>query len=131
MATQRTSILVVDDDLDTRLLVKAALSEAGYSVTSIGNGLEAFQAALLDPPDLVVLDLKMPVMNGTDFVERLKAQATVIPPVLVISGTHDVDQVADQLGASAALRKPFDLDVLVQTVQGLLNTNSGTHAKQC
>lgn len=120
----RAKILIVDDDLDIRLLLKAVLTEEGYAVTAIGNGLEAFQEALLDPPDLVILDLMMPVMSGADFASRLSGSGSAWPPVLIISGAEDAEQAGARLGASLVLRKPFELQALLACVKDLAGPGS-------
>jgi DNA-binding response OmpR family regulator len=119
MALQRPRILLVDDDLDIRLLLKAALSDEGYQVVATGNGLEAIQQAMLDPPDLIILDLMMPEMSGPELAARLSQEGRGAPPLLVISAASDADRVAGDLGASRLLHKPFDLQTLLDDVAAL------------
>lgn len=115
-------ILVVDDDLDIRLLLKAVLSEQGYDVTATGNGVEAFQDVLLHPPDLVILDLMMPIMGGVDFAERLAKSDVARPAVLVISGSGGAEQTARALGVARVLKKPFELQALLDNVQEMVGS---------
>ena len=119
MAARRPRILLVDDDLDIRILLKAVLSDEGYQVIATGNGLEAIQEALLDPPDLIILDLMMPEMSGTEVAQRLSREGRGAPPLLVISAASDADKVASDLGASCLLHKPFDLQALLDQVVAL------------
>jgi DNA-binding response OmpR family regulator len=120
MAGTPRKILVVDDDLDIRLLLKAILTEQGYEVTAIGNGMEAFQDMVLRPPDLVILDLMMPIMGGVDFAVRLANSKIERPPVLVISGFGGAEETARSLGASRVLKKPFELQALLDNVEALV-----------
>jgi len=120
MAAQRPRILLVDDDLDIRLLLKAVLSDEGYQVVAAGNGLEAIQEAMLEPPDLVILDLMMPEMSGTEVAARLSREGRGAPPLLVISAASDAEIVATNLGASRLLHKPFDLQALLDDVATLV-----------
>lgn len=121
MTAKFAKILLVDDDLDIRLLLKAVLSDEGYDVTAAGNGLEAIQEAVLDPPDLIILDLMMPDMSGAEFAARLSS-GNSSPPVLIISAATDAEATAAALGAAQLLRKPFELQTLVDSVATLVGS---------
>ena len=110
-------VLVVDDEPVIRDVLGEALRSAGYNVTTASNGRAAL--AVLDgvTPDVIVLDLMMPVMDGFAFRARqlLSARLAGIP-VIVLSATYQLESVAKALRAHALLTKPFDLDVVLDRV---------------
>jgi CheY-like chemotaxis protein len=111
-------VLVIDDDLDLRATVRDILEEeGGFSVETASNGREALER--LDagpPPDLILLDLVMPVMNGWAFMAELKARPTLAPiPVVAISGSGD--NVLNSAPVCAGyLSKPVGVSLLLETV---------------
>jgi two-component system, chemotaxis family, chemotaxis protein CheY len=109
-------ILVVDDEPDIREVIAEAFILNGYRVRTARNGKIALEQARLNRPDLIVLDLMMPVMDGWEFLEaqRRNLQLASIPVVVV---TAELD--ANVEGAAVILRKPFDLDTLLSTVARL------------
>jgi len=111
-------VLVVDDDLDSRLLLELALSLKGYSVVSALNGADALVLARRFHPDVILLDLAMPIMDGTAFrAEQLRDPELAIP-VICVSGQYDAKQVADDLKCAGCIAKPFDIrDVLAQVAR--------------
>ena len=116
-AKTRRRILVVDDDRDLRELLAAVLSSAGYEVLTAENGAAALSVLRNVLPDLIVLDLMMPVMNGWQFRE---AQTTLPDyariPVICLSGHHAARHQATILGISACVLKPFEVDELLGVV---------------
>ena len=121
MATPKR-VLVVDDEPSVAQVVVDALADEGYEVRWAANGREALAVLGAWLPDLIVLDLMMPVMDGRAFraAQRRLPGAAARVPVLVLSGMREARATAEALGA-AALTKPFDLDDLVATVDRLLN----------
>lgn len=108
-------VLVVDDAPTIRSLVSIILESEGYHVTTAANGKEALERIAIDPPDLVLLDLVMPVMSGWELQEALRARSCTIPVVLM-SADQRARAEAARHGAGGCLPKPFDPDVLLQTV---------------
>ena len=112
-------ILVVDDNADNRYVLLQMLQMNGYAVVSAVNGRDALAVAEESPPDLVLMDLSMPVMDGWTATSLLKQkpQLTHIP-VIAVTGhiTSDDLQRASEAGCSAHLAKPIDYDALLQTV---------------
>ena len=117
-------ILVADDDADIRLLVTMRLERAGYRVLSAQNGEEALQLAAEHDPDLLVLDVSMPVLNGHDLCLALTADNPAPPPVIFLSGrTMPRDRVLGlEAGAVDYMTKPFDAKELVARVSIALRT---------
>jgi CheY-like chemotaxis protein len=113
-------ILVVEDDAAIRGLVSEILREDGYFVREAANGVEALKQVSSLKPDLIVLDLMMPVMDGWTFVEKCRTQA-VCPdvPIVVTSAAHDLPHAAERLrslGVRTCLAKPFDVEGLLALV---------------
>ncbi|HEX2699526.1 MAG TPA: response regulator [Acidimicrobiales bacterium] len=117
-------VLVVDDDADIRSVVRISLELDGHEVTEAANGIEALQAVGPGAPDVMVLDLAMPHLDGWEVLGRLKAGAgdDAGLPVLVLTarvGEHDRIRGGVE-GAVRYLTKPFDPDVLRKEVQQAL-----------
>jgi two-component system, chemotaxis family, chemotaxis protein CheY len=109
-------ILVVDDDPDILDAVCDVLTGEGYRVARARNGREALERVSDERPDLILLDLMMPVMDGLAFARALKASGVTPPvPVVVISADGNPDHAAG-VGAEAFLPKPFDLEALLAAV---------------
>jgi CheY-like chemotaxis protein len=114
---QRGRILVVDDDRDLRDLLAAVLSSAGYEVLTAENGAAALSVLRTVLPDLIILDLMMPVMNGWQFREAQNALPDYARiPVVCLSGHHAARHQASALGISACVLKPFEIDDLLAAV---------------
>jgi CheY-like chemotaxis protein len=120
-----TQALVVDDDASLRALVADCLREVGCSVREAANGLEALRLVRQRRPDLIVLDLAMPVMDGRTFAEQCNRDSDIDAiPIVLLSAEYEVKYVAAQLrslGVRAYLRKPFDLDALVLAIDELVS----------
>ena len=111
-----TTILVVDDDDDLRHIVTSALA-AFVQVIEAVHGRAALD--LLDDgatPDLILLDMNMPVMNGWDFAAELKRRGGPHPPIIVLTAAHDAARSAEAIGAVDYLGKPFLLQDLFDVV---------------
>ena len=119
VATRR--VLVVDDDRVIRQCIAETLSEEGYEAVTAANGADALalvKAGL--PPDLIVLDMRMPVMDGWGFAQAYRELPGPHAPILVITAAHDSLERVVELQAHDVLPKPFDLDQLVRVVRGCL-----------
>jgi two-component system OmpR family response regulator len=128
-----TRLLVVDDEATVRELLSAALRFAGFAVTSAVSGAEAVAAAASEPPDLVLLDVMLPDMDGFEVVRRLREQpGTAGRPVPVLFLTAR-DQQADKvtglsLGGDDYVTKPFDLEELIARIRAILRRTTGSPA---
>jgi CheY-like chemotaxis protein len=114
-------ILVVEDDPAIRGLVTDLLRDDGYEVDEATNGIEALRAVGEGCPDLIVLDLMMPIMNGWQFVEEChRAAKCGDVPIVVTSASHDLPRTAERLqslGVKTSLAKPFDVEALLALVE--------------
>lgn len=109
------TVLVVDDEPDIRYLLRVTLELAGYRVVEATHGEAALELARRSAPELVITDQMMPVMNGGELIERLRAEgSTKAIPVVMISATRSA-----QPGADAVLGKPFDPSELIVLVDRL------------
>ena len=115
------NILVVEDDDAIRGLVSEVLRDDGYQVQEATNGAEALATVRATRPDLIVLDLMMPVMDGWTFVRECRRSDWCDDvPIVVTSASHDLPRTADQLralGVRTCIAKPFDVDGLLALVE--------------
>lgn len=109
-------ILVVDDDETILSTVSETLEMEGYRVTTAVNGAEALTAAERTQPTLVLLDMRMPVLDGWGFA-RAALERGLGLTILVMTAAADAGMWAAEVGAAGYLAKPFDLDDLVATVE--------------
>ena len=116
---RRKQILVVDDDPSVRTMLKRVLAGEGYRVRSAANGAAALQVAATAPPDLVLLDLKLPEENGWDLFGHL-TQRWPLLPVVVITARPNQFFTALAAGVGALVEKPLHIPKLLQTVNRLL-----------
>lgn len=113
-------ILVVDDDADFRAGLRMALEMKGYQVEEAENGVAALATLADKPPLLVLLDLQMPVMNGREMLQRMRASADLKEvPVVIISG-FGFEWEAELMGAQGYIGKPFEPEELQKTIANLL-----------
>jgi DNA-binding response OmpR family regulator len=119
----RPVILAADDDEDILELVTFRLERSGYTVVQARDGEEAFQLAREKQPDLAVLDVMMPKMDGFELTRRLRADETTsrIPIILLTARAQDADlQQGFDAGADDYIRKPFSPQELRARVQAIL-----------
>ena len=112
-----SKVLVIDDDPLMLRLCRLVLGIEGHTLSVAENGHQALEVMRFDCPDVIVLDLEMPVMNGRSFFRKI-APMRKRPAVIILSG-QDTRAAQEELGAEAAIRKPFDPELLVETVRGL------------
>jgi CheY-like chemotaxis protein len=109
-------ILVVDDDPDLREFLELVLTSMGFEVTSAANGREALDDMEGHDPDLILLDMKMPVMDGWEFCRALEGR-DARPPIVVLTAAPDPAGRAADVHAEGWLGKPFeyaDLEAIVR-----------------
>lgn len=110
-------VLVVDDYEDARDIFSTFLQFAGYQVLTAADGQEALDVARRQRPDLILLDLKMPRMDGETFRrEQLADAALSTIPVIVLSASSDGAEIAQRIAAIDYLQKPVDSRMLLATV---------------
>jgi two-component system, cell cycle response regulator DivK len=117
------SILLVEDAPDIRYLVELLLQSVGHTVISVGEGVHAVQHAAHQPPDVIVMDLALPELDGWEATRQLKAQAgTCHIPVLAFTAHVLPDDLKRALaaGCAAVITKPFDITTFLDTIDRLL-----------
>jgi two-component system KDP operon response regulator KdpE len=126
-----TKILLIDDDPMILQLLKLFLGNEGYQVAVAASGLEGLEVAQKQLPDLVILDLMMPVMDGFETCRRLREMG--IQSILVISNRRDERSMVRvlELGADAYLHKPFELPVLLAKIRTLLRRIGQRAPSEC
>lgn len=123
-------VLVVEDEPDIAALVAYQLAHAGFGVRTASTGTEALRALEMDPPDLMVLDLLLPEVNGLDILEsvRAKEETQSLPVVVLTARGREADRIRGlELGADDYLAKPFSPRELVLRVEAVLR-RSGSDA---
>src|SRR5262245_58326889 len=124
-------VLVVDDDPTVSDVVRRYLERAGYAVTLAGDGHGALAAYRREQPDLVVLDLMLPGINGLEVCRRLRTRADGVPIVMLTALGEEADRVLGlQLGADDYVTKPFSPRELVLRVQSVLRRAGSARAPQ-
>jgi two-component system, chemotaxis family, chemotaxis protein CheY len=117
-----TRILVVEDDPDVRNVVSDALADAGYAVATATDGEDALDQIDQHPPDAILLDLMMPLMDGWSFLEACTCDEQYARiPIGIISATPAVCGTADAFGVQVAIPKPFALNELIARVEHLVH----------
>jgi DNA-binding response OmpR family regulator len=118
-------ILVVDDDALLRRSLAFNLEKAGYGVSTVASAEDALAQAHLNPPDLVLLDIGLPGMDGLDALGRLRQQMTGVPVIFLTARRRELDQVVGlELGADDYVTKPFDVDVLLARIKAVLRRST-------
>ncbi|MGE0452194.1 MAG: response regulator [Vicinamibacteria bacterium] len=116
-------ILVVDDDEDLQQLLRLVLEGRGYSVETASNGEEALACIERQRPGVVLLDMRMPVMNGWEFAAALRERGLrQAPPIVVVTAAANPGQQAAEVGAAGWIAKPFDMRRVMEAVEQALAT---------
>jgi len=120
MASRPTSILVVDDEPQIRRFLRTSLAAQDYEVLEAENGLDALESARRHKPDLMILDLGLPDIDGIEVITQLRAQSAL--PIIVLSSRDDehIKVKALDLGADDYITKPFGMEELTARVRAAL-----------
>ncbi len=117
-------ILIVEDDPDLRTILRIQLLSNGFEVHEACNGAEGFQAVQAATPDMVILDLMMPVMDGFGFLKRVRSKMALAEmPILILTASEDERNKVRgfQYQADSYMNKPYDLEALTEEVDRLLS----------
>lgn len=120
-ARDTARILVAEDHLDSREALRILLESAGYDVDVVADGQAALDHALVDPPDLILLDVMMPEMDGLEVARRLRsAGPTQTVPIIAITAMHGARELALAAGIDDVMAKPIDIRSLLDLVRDRL-----------
>jgi CheY-like chemotaxis protein len=109
-------VLVVDDDSAILTTITEILELEGYPFITASDGAEALHRIAAEQPSLVLLDMRMPVLNGWE-VARAVRERGIMVPIVVMTAAQDARLWSEQIGAAGYLAKPFDLDDLLATIE--------------
>lgn len=124
VAANRHTVLLVDDDAHLRELFRLSLEHKGYTVRTGTNGAEGVRLAREDPPDVIIMDGNMPVMDGLDALKKLRTSRGLqnIPVIMLTMRSHQVDMITGyRFGAQEYLTKPIAIEQLLVTVKKVLD----------
>ena len=116
MSTGRR-VLVIDDDEAILGFIRDVLTDEGYQVLEAIDGAEALSEASREPPDLILLDMRMPRMDGWQFAQAYRATPGPHAPIIVITAARDAQDMATEIHAQGYLAKPFTIEDLLATVE--------------
>jgi len=125
MPETKKNILIIDDDVNLLEVLSIELKDFGYEVDTAVNGEEGFEQTKKNRPDLIVLDIIMPGMDGFEFYKLVKKDPEIANiPVLVLTGRAGMQDVFQALDVEAFMVKPFDTEVLLYNINFLLSSNA-------
>jgi len=113
----RLRVLVIDDDDAVCELLRETLSDEGYAVATVPHGAAALELVKHHGPAVILLDLRMPIMDGWSFAEQYRRVAKPPASLILITAIKDIEESAKRIGASAYIRKPFELDEVIAQIQ--------------
>lgn len=120
MSEQKT-VLLIDDEIDLQQLVKVVLTSKGYKVETADNGLEGLRQLEKAQPDLIILDMNMPVMGGVEFYQKIcDAWSQPKYPVLILTARANMEEFFKAMDVDGFMAKPFEIDDLLAEVQRIL-----------
>ncbi len=123
------NITLVDDDENIVASVSLALESHGHTVTACHDGVAGLEALTSSPPDLAILDVKMPRMDGMELLQRLRQRSTM-PVIFLTSKDEEVDELMGlRLGADDYITKPFSQRLLLERIRALLRRNEASRAE--
>ena len=114
-------ILVVDDDHNLRQTIRWMLEEEDFSVRTAADGQEAVEQALEQQPALIILDMGLPLLDGSQVSAQVRHHYGTAVPIILITADGQAEEKSRRVGATAFLRKPFDIDDLIDVVQHALD----------
>ncbi|GGE28598.1 sporulation initiation phosphotransferase F [Pullulanibacillus camelliae] len=123
MTQAKQKILIVDDQFGIRILLNEIFEKEGYQTFQAANGVNALQIVKKEAPDLVILDMKIPGMDGLEILKRIKQDNPEIKVIIMTAyGELDMIQEAIDHGALTHFAKPFDIDEVIAAVKEELPT---------
>lgn len=120
-----SAIAIVDDDRNIRTSVSIALEAEGYDIRTYADGEQGLRGLKDEPPDLAILDIKMPRMDGLELLTRLRRDSA-LPVIFLTSKDDELDEILGlKLGADDYITKPFSVRLLIERVKAVLRRRGG------
>jgi CheY-like chemotaxis protein len=123
-------VLIIEDDEALRELLQMILEAEGFSVETAANGKEALERMMDHPPSLVLLDMRMPIMDGWQFCHELARRGGPKPPIVIVTAASDPAARAREVDADAWLTKPFDHTQLLSLVRRMSHVDCGSSRRR-
>ncbi len=117
MTSAAPGVLVVEDDADLLALMEIVLTDAGFRVRTAQEGRAALRRVEEEMPAVVLLDMRMPGMNGWEFAREFRSRHGRACPIVVVTAAENARQRAEEIGAEGWLAKPFDIEDVVRAVR--------------
>lgn len=117
------TILIVEDSDDARYFMRLALEDLGYLIVEAENGVKALEVAQTERPDIILMDLSLPIMDGIMATEKIRASDGLSAiPVIAVTAHQETDfrEGAKAAGFNAYVTKPIDIDFLSELIKGLV-----------
>ncbi len=119
----RPRVLVIDDDDAVCEILREALTDDGYAVATVPHGAAALELVKHHQPSVILLDLRMPIMDGWSFAEQYRRAASPPASLILLSALKDIEENAKRLGASGSIRKPFELDEVTAQIERAISAS--------
>lgn len=127
--TDNIKLLIADDELEFASTLLTRLELRNFSVRMVNSGMDAIEAVLADPPDVLLLDLKMPDLDGLEVLARLRGDCPDLQVIILTGhGSFESGLEGMELGAYDYLMKPVDLAKLIEVVRAAYTAKSGSAA---
>ncbi len=114
--TDSRTVLLIDDDEDLLDVVTLALADEGYHAVTAPNGAAALVLISQARPALILLDVRMPIIDGCDFMRAYRQTTGGHAPIILVSAVNNLAEVAHEVGADGYLAKPFELDEFLKVI---------------
>ena len=126
MMHRQSDILIVEDDAEVSFVFKLLLADEGFDVSIAPHGLAALELVDEHEPDLILLDLHMPIMDGETFADRFRKEHGTEIPIIVLTAVPP-PALEERIENAVVLEKPVELDLLLETVDHLLSKQEIKH----
>jgi CheY-like chemotaxis protein len=127
MVHRHNDILIVEDDAEVSFVFKLLLADEGFDVSVAPNGLVAMEIVDSHQPDLILLDLHMPIMDGETFAARFRDEYGANTPIIVITAVPP-PALEERIENAVVLKKPVELDLLLETIDRFLIPQQSSHS---
>jgi CheY-like chemotaxis protein len=116
-SASRPRVLIIDDDDSVCEVLREALTGEGFAVATVPHGAAALELVKHHTPAVIILDLRMPIMDGWSFAEQYRRQAKPPASLILLSAMRDIEESARRIGAASFIQKPFELTDVVAKIE--------------